>query len=805
MAALFCVSIMFLPHQTMAATAQSYCDSQGSTALGIRSQLTSNADGTYTCTVDADGQTQRTNLDQNGNIINNADGTGTTVDNVAGTQSYDAAGKRTDKSPTSCSGILTSILNPGVCITRALFAGIASFLIFIGVECLTASGLLFESVLNYTVVSFQTPMYASIATAVNNAWTVFRDISNILIIGFFTFIAISTILGITEYGAKKLLSRVLIVAVLINFSLLFTKLVIDGSNFTAFQFYSASISNADKSAGVKSDKDILAGSGANSTTQLTAPGIAGTFIQYLGVTGFADSYNAVRAAQEANDDASTGLVIGVLSFVFLIATALVFLYGSFILLARAILFIVLLVTSSLAFATYLIPKLSDNYGWSKWWSALLKNAILAPILMMMLWVTLTVSAGISATIGHAGTIGGLAQNPTASGNITALLNFVIILGLLFASFKLSSKFSSGIGGFNFAAMIPGLGLAMGARVAAFGGRQLLGRPAMAISNRMAEASKDGKRSDFSRQLFDFGSQRFKGVAKSDFNAMRSPLGNAVAAGTGLKVDALAGSKLGGFLGEQEKKAHAIAEQARRITPDKHEKEAADGKAIAEEIRKNVDLSTQHNRATEIHEGAKNEEQAAKNSLATTQDNHAQEMKALHTELERARHAADTGTGTQADADTAQQNIINARNRHAQAISEQTAKIKEASAAVTGTRGEVERIEDFGKVLAKARGTINENTRTASALAGDLARNRFTSVFYTERENEHLAHLADHEVGHQDKKKKFKDFAEAIQEAGGTTPAPAPAAEPAQADNHAAAPAAAADHPPAADNHGPAAH
>ena len=38
--------------------------------------------------------------------------------------------------------------------------------------------------------------------------------SNIVIIGMFTFIAIATILGITEYGYKKMLSRVLIVAVL---------------------------------------------------------------------------------------------------------------------------------------------------------------------------------------------------------------------------------------------------------------------------------------------------------------------------------------------------------------------------------------------------------------------------------------------------------------------------------------------------------------------------------------------------------------------------------------------------------------
>jgi hypothetical protein len=713
---IFSLSVLIFGSPSMAFAATPTCSTGQS--------LDTNSDGSWTCTISGGEST--------GDIITkyNADGTTGNQITVTGsgqterTPSGEIVNPPKNTDPTSCDGFWAGIRNPGVCITRSLFAGIASFLIYIGVECLTASGLLFEAVLKYTVISFQTPMYTSVQDAVNNAWTVFRDISNILIIGFFTFIAISTILGITEYGAKKLLSRVLIVAVLINFSLLFTKLIIDASNFTAYQFYSASISSVD-GQGKTSNSDTNQITGANgSTAQITGNGIAGTFIQYLGVTGFADSYNAVRNAQEKNDDASIGLVIGVLSFVFLIATALVFLYGSFILIARAVLFIFLLITSSLAFATYLIPKISDNYGWSKWWGALFKNAILAPILMMMLWATLAVASGISKNLaiansdGSRGTIGALAQNPTSAGNISALLSFVIILGLLYASFRLASKFSDGIGGFSVARL--GLGLAgFGALSATAGAAGLFGRNTLGRNAANNSLELDKKIKDHSVRVASLtGNERTKGLqelenlrkqkanadktAKRDFNFMATSVGKAIAKRAGVAES----KDGGGFAGPRKKAAEEAAKSAGDLV--------ASQKEILEKIHGDMaEERKPHEKViTETKQVIQHEQESS--GLAGQR---AQANKELAELIQKS-------TAEKSDADSNLRNKTISQTQHKQVIDEQTAKISQAEDTIKHFDAQLAAIRDkhmSGAVVQHAEAQISEiNKKMNSKETKDLA-------------------------------------------------------------------------------------
>jgi hypothetical protein len=672
---------------------------------------------------------------------------------------YNASGTPI-KTKTSCSGTWSDILNPGACIARSLFAGIASFLIYIGVTFLTACGLLFEFVLQYTVISFKTPMYDSVSVAITSAWGAFRDIANILIIGFFTFIAISTILGSHEYGAKKLLARVLIVAVLINFSLLFTKLIIDSSNFLAYQFYSASLSNIDKGAADATASAKTVGNAINtgigtSQSQVAGAGIAGTFIRYMGVTGIADSYNKVREKQEESDSALYGLALGVLAFIFLITVGLVFLYGSFLLISRAILFIILLITSSLAFATYLIPALSDKYGWKKWWGSLMSNALLAPVLMMMLWVTLTVSATLKNGLVKNGTLGDLASNTTSTANISALFSYLIILGLLFASFKLASSFSSGIMGFNFAAMIPAFGLGLAAQAAGFLGRQTVGRAGLAVSERLKSASANDKSSMFARRMADFGSQRFKSLATKDFNAMRTGLGASVAGAAGVQLDTIAGKAVKGFEGSQKALADKLAKQADRMTPSTGDAKKAREQAVSKEIERNPDMKDQHRDASSAAAGALTQQKLAEQALKEMHDQHETDMKGLHTVLEEARRSATAGTGSEADITAAQNNIVAARARQVRAIDEQTENIKKAKASVVSAEAARKSIEAAALDRAKATGRFTEPNTSKKATAGDFARNRLTSVLFTDGENERLAKLAEKAEHEHDSYEKLK--------------------------------------------------
>ena len=67
-------------------------------------------------------------------------------------------------------------------------------------------------------------------------WTVCRDIANMFFILFMVVIAFATILRIERYGVKQLLPKVIIIALLINFSMVLCFVLIDFTNIAANYF-----------------------------------------------------------------------------------------------------------------------------------------------------------------------------------------------------------------------------------------------------------------------------------------------------------------------------------------------------------------------------------------------------------------------------------------------------------------------------------------------------------------------------------------------------------------------------------------
>ena len=72
---------------------------------------------------------------------------------------------------------------------------------------------------------------------INEAWSIVRDLSNLFFIFILLFVAIKIILDLGAGEAKKMIVRVVIAALLINFSMFFTRVVIDSSNVLALIFY----------------------------------------------------------------------------------------------------------------------------------------------------------------------------------------------------------------------------------------------------------------------------------------------------------------------------------------------------------------------------------------------------------------------------------------------------------------------------------------------------------------------------------------------------------------------------------------
>lgn len=343
-------------------------------------------------------------------------------------------------------------------------------------------GMLFDLALKYLVVDFNAQIYTAIAGSLGQVWTAFRDMANIVIIGMFTSVAILTILGSAEYGAKKLVARILIIAVLINFSLLFTRIIIEASNFVAGKFYSVmaldSITNPASANAPAPGLLDYAGTA----------GISGQFINLLGLPSALDARETVASVYAANapknifgqwvasaEGGITAIIYGFTAAVLMIAVGLVLGYAVFLLVTRTVLFLFLLSVSALAFASYLVPHWGDKY-WSMWWSALLRNAVFGPLLMLMLWATLTISYALVSGSGQARSFDKLFSDPTSGSGVLALLIFLIILGMLFACIKFASSFSTKIAGFGASRTAwAGIPLGLGAGLGGLLGRNVIGR------------------------------------------------------------------------------------------------------------------------------------------------------------------------------------------------------------------------------------------------------------------------------------------------------------------------------------------
>lgn len=109
-------------------------------------------------------------------------------------------------------------------------------------------------------------------------WPIVRDLANMVIILGFVVVAIATTLRINEYGAKKLLPKLIGVMILINFSLVFCGIFIDASNIVTKFFLRGNILDA-----MASSSTAILGSLASHTGDNNAPAF---LAKVIGLTFF---------------------------------------------------------------------------------------------------------------------------------------------------------------------------------------------------------------------------------------------------------------------------------------------------------------------------------------------------------------------------------------------------------------------------------------------------------------------------------------------------------------------------------------
>ena len=609
------------------------------------------------------------------------------------------------------------------CIPKAAAVYSSMAIIYVTGWALGTAGVLMNTSIEFTTIGFESQIYSRIQGGVEAVWTVFRDLANILIIGTFTFIAISMILNLESFGSRKMVAKVLIVAILINFSLLFTRVIIGSSNFVATQFYKAAQFGA-APAGTAN---------ANGTLTDYSTGISGKFAQLMGVaTAQETKDNLWKVAGDSKDLGFAAIVLGILTAVVFIATALLFFYIAFLLIARAILFIMLLVTSSLAFASYLIPGGGyGGYGWNSWWSSLLKNAAFGPLLLILLWATMQLGIGIK-TIAGSGTLGGLLADPASGGNINALFSYLLLLGMLYASIKISTSFANKIGGFDWAAMGPAMGAGLLGRLGGFLGRQTLGRGSLKANEYLMGKAQSAEAGSRSQRLYNFGAQKFGGMAKSDMNVLSGRLGKAIQGTAGLKsLDSITGKTIGGFKGAQDTFKKQVAEGAKQLAYTDEQKKAETKKALEKQMKENPALKADHDAAEKAHEDAKKTLDEAMKNAATAQSNvesrYKPRIKKLEDDLDIKEAAAASDSTKIPAAQAAQRALRDEAKRMKSEMNIQNERINRAKKALDRTVQQFQDVSEKIGEAAIASGKLPEKFASAGEIAEKTVKNTYTSL------------------------------------------------------------------------------
>src|SRR3989344_1983483 len=244
----------------------------------------------------------------------------------------------------------------------------------LGVAAITLDYVVF-----YTVIKMGD--FVTSMTSIGIAWRVLRDIGNIALIFGFLASGIMVILNASYFGfGSKMLPGLLVAAVFINFSLFISEAVIDVGNIFATQIYTQ-INNGRVPTPASMQGDFF--------TSVSSEGISNRIMSVLGLAGIYQTSSAGGDTIKGSALGGSGpWYLGFMAILLFITAAFVFFSLAFILVARFVALIFLIIIAPLGFAGLAIPQLS---GLAKqWWSHLIEQTLTAPVLLLLLYIALAV-------------------------------------------------------------------------------------------------------------------------------------------------------------------------------------------------------------------------------------------------------------------------------------------------------------------------------------------------------------------------------------------------------------------------------
>ena len=221
-----------------------------------------------------------------------------------------------------------------------------------------------ESILTGLSSSSNSPMY--------QAWSFFRNVANIMFVIAMLFVIFSQItgFGIDNYGIKKILPKLIVTAIIVNFSYIICGIFVDLTNIIG--------------EGIKNILESVAGSTTTATEKLgdNVVGVINTLIGALAAVGAAAGGLTIAGAAISNAVVSGSLLTVIFPILAFVGSALMAGFFAMLMLGlRQALIIIMIVISPVAFVLYAIPN--TNGLFKKWFQLFKTLLMLFPVFCFM--------------------------------------------------------------------------------------------------------------------------------------------------------------------------------------------------------------------------------------------------------------------------------------------------------------------------------------------------------------------------------------------------------------------------------------
>ena len=247
-------------------------------------------------------------------------------------------------SPLPAEAFWDQLLGATLAIPSLAIVAILSLLILISQGIALLGGVILDFVISpkFISISYTNPYGSNANPVIQVGLSITQSFINLALVFILIFIAFSIALKVKEYDAKKMLFRLIAIALLVNFAPVLVGLIVDASNIIMNYFL----------VGIHE-------------------GISGIIVQ---VTSWGTSFTSALSKLTTLSGQSSIIIQSAIQIFLNVAIAIAFLLFSFLFIVRYIAIWVLVILSPLAFVAWILPV--TKKFWDMWWNQLIQWSII---------------------------------------------------------------------------------------------------------------------------------------------------------------------------------------------------------------------------------------------------------------------------------------------------------------------------------------------------------------------------------------------------------------------------------------------